>query len=117
MTDCSTNPESTTSSLVSSTTTETKPTTTEESPTTLEPDPYAAEFNYVVINEETHVACIAANMTIFMKISYETEESGVRIYLFERSLRFSVYHITLQSYIYINRIYAYFYPINLDPDF
>ncbi|XP_031774479.1 uncharacterized protein LOC105736439 [Apis florea] len=66
VTDCSTNPESTT--------TETKP-TTEESPTTLEPDPYATEFNYVVINEKTHVACIAAKMTIFMKIPYETKES------------------------------------------
>lgn len=72
VTDCSRNQDSTTSS---SATTETKSTTTDQSSTTPVPDPYANEYNYVVINEKTHVACIAANMTISMKVPYVTKES------------------------------------------
>ncbi|XP_043797485.1 uncharacterized protein LOC122717460 [Apis laboriosa] len=71
VTDCSRSQDSTTSPIVSSTT----ETTTDQSSTTPEPDPYVNEYNYVVINEKTHVACIAANMTIFMKIPYVTKQS------------------------------------------
>lgn len=76
MTDCLVNQDSSTSSSI---TTETKPTTTDQS-TTPVPDSYVNEYNYVVINEKTHVACIAANMTIFMKIPYVTKESKVCTY-------------------------------------
>lgn len=71
VTDCLVNQDSSTSSSI---TTETEPTTTDQS-TTPVPDSYVNEYNYVVINEKTHVACIAANMTIFMKIPYVTKES------------------------------------------
>lgn len=108
MTDCSTNPESTTTET-KPTTTEESPTTPEESPTTLEPDPYATEFNYVVINEKTHVACIAANMTIFMKIPYETKESRVRIYLFERSSTLLGAHTIFRIPYHAPIIYIYIY--------
>lgn len=98
MTDCSRSQDSITSPIASSTT----ETTTDQSSSM--PDPYVNEYNYVVINEKTHVACIAANMTIFMKIPYVTKQSKVCIF-FEQSLPYFLRHIS----------FPHLFRINLDP--